>query len=272
MSRLAQRFADLHRDGRTALIPFITAGDPDPSVTVPLMHALVAAGADVIELGVPFSDPMAEGPAIQHACERALVHDVSLHDVIGMVRGFREQDHDTPVVLMGYLNPVEVMGYGEFARAAAGAGVDGVITVDLPPEEADDYISAFAEHGLDPVFLLAPTSTEERVRRVTDAAGGFIYYVSLRGVTGASNIDTDEVKARLDVIRKYTELPIGVGFGIKNPEIAARVARVADAVVVGSALVSRIGELADRPDAILKEIPEFLASLRRAIDTAEAAA
>lgn len=272
MSRLAQRFANLRRDGRTALIPFITAGDPDSSVTVPLMHALVAAGADVIELGVPFSDPMAEGPAIQHACERALVHHVSLHDVIGMVRSFREKDHDTPVVLMGYLNPVEVMGYGEFARAAAAAGVDGVITVDLPPEEAGDYIAAFAEHGLDPVFLLAPTSTEERVRRVTDAAGGFIYYVSLRGVTGASHIDTDEVKARLDVIRKYTELPIGVGFGIKNPEIAARVASVADAVVVGSALVSRIGELADRPDAILKEIPEFLASLREAIDTAEAAA
>ena len=272
MSRLKQRFADLRSDGRTALVPFITAGDPDPSVTVPLMHALVAAGADVIELGVPFSDPMAEGPAIQHACERALVHHVSLHDVIDMVRTFREQDANTPVVLMGYLNPIEVTGYEQFASAAAAAGVDGVITVDMPPEEAEDYVAAFRQHELDPIFLLAPTSTEERVRAVTDVAGGFIYYVSLRGVTGASNIDTNEVKARLDVIKRHTQLPIGVGFGIKSPEIAAQVARIADAVVVGSALVSRIGELADRPEAILKEVPAFLATLREAIDTAEAAA
>jgi tryptophan synthase alpha chain len=272
MSRLKQRFAELRADGRTALIPFITAGDPAPSVTVPLMHALVAAGADVIELGVPFSDPMAEGPAIQHACERALLHHVSLHDVIGMVRTFREQDADTPVVLMGYLNPVEVTGYDAFASAAAAAGVDGVITVDLPPEEAGDYVATFRQHGLDPIFLLAPTSTEERVRAVTDVAGGFIYYVSLRGVTGASHIDTNEVKARLDVIKRHTQLPIGVGFGIKSPEIAAQVATISDAVVVGSALVSRIGELADQPDAILKQVPAFLATLREAIDTAEAAA
>ena len=272
MSRLEKRFSDLRRDGRTALIPFVTAGDPEPSITVPLMHALVSAGADVLELGVPFSDPMAEGPAIQHACERALVHDVSLHNVIDMVREFRQQDGDTPVVLMGYLNPVEVMGCEAFASAAADAGVDGVITVDLPPEEADDYVAAFRKSGLDPIFLLAPTSTEERVRKVADVASGFIYYVSLRGVTGAAHIDTDEVKSRLDLIRKHTALPIGVGFGIKSPDIAARVATVADAVVVGSALVSRIGELADQPEAILKDVPAFLASLREAVDTAEAAA
>jgi tryptophan synthase alpha chain len=233
MSRLEKRFSELRRDGRTALIPFVTAGDPEPSITVPLMHALVSAGADVLELGVPFSDPM---------------------------------------VLMGYLNPVEVMGCEAFASAAADAGVDGVITVDLPPEEAGDYVAAFRKSGLDPIFLLAPTSTEERVRKVADVASGFIYYVSLRGVTGAAHIDTDEVKSRLDVIRKHTALPIGVGFGIKSPDIAARVATVADAVVVGSALVSRIGELADQPDAILKDVPAFLASLREAVDTAEAAA
>jgi tryptophan synthase alpha chain len=272
MSRLHSRFEVLKQSGRKALIPFITAGDPQPDVTVPLMHALVKAGADVLELGIPFSDPMAEGPAIQRACERALAHDITLNNVLDMVQQFRETDGDTPVVLMGYLNPIEVMGYQRFAEHAVAAGADGVITVDLPPEEADDYLAAFAEHGLDPVFLLAPTSTDDRISRVAEVAGGFVYYVSLKGVTGANNLDIDEVKDKLAEIRKHVSLPLGVGFGIKSPEIAAAVAEVADAVVVGSALVNRIADLADQPEEILDVVPAFLRTLREAMDQVEVSA
>lgn len=266
MSRLATRFDALKQKGRTALIPFITAGDPQPDVTVKLMHALVKAGADILELGVPFSDPMAEGPAIQRACERALAHNISLRDVLGMVKDFRDKDSETPVVLMGYLNPIEVMGYDIFARDAAAAGADGVITVDMPPEEAADYLAAFKAHALDPVFLLAPTSTKERISRVAAVAGGFVYYVSLKGVTGASNLDMNEVRAKLSEIRKQVSLPLGVGFGIKDADTAAAVAQVADAVIVGSALVNRIADLADQPDKILETVPAFLATLRAAMD------
>jgi tryptophan synthase alpha chain len=272
MSRLEKRFADLQAARRRALIPFITAGDPTPAVTVPLLHRMVRAGADILELGVPFSDPMAEGPAIQKACERALVHHVSLHDVLAMVREFRSQDADTPIVLMGYLNPIEILGYENFAREAAQAGVDGVITVDLPPEEAAEYVAAFRAHGLDPVFLLAPTSTEERIQRVAEVASGFVYYVSLRGVTGASHIDMSEVRSKLEAIRKRITLPLGVGFGVKDARIAAEVARFADAVVVGSAVVNRIADRADSQTAILKDIPEFIAELRTAMDGVEVAA
>ena len=200
MSRLQKRFADLKATGRKALIPFITAGDPKSDVTVPLLHALVEAGADVLELGIPFSDPMAEGPAIQHACERALLHHVSTHDVLNMVREFRKQDNETPIVLMGYLNPIEVLGYDVFAEAAVAAGADGMITVDLPPEEAEDYLAAFHKYGLDSIFLLAPTSTDARIKQVAAAASGFVYYVSLRGVTGASHIDTKEVQEKINII------------------------------------------------------------------------
>ena len=272
MSRLKTRFEALQAAGRKALIPFVTAGDPQPKVTVPLMHKLVEAGADVLELGIPFSDPMAEGPAIQRACERALAHHVTLANVMNMVHEFRQKDADTPVVLMGYLNPIEAMGYESFAEQAVAAGADGVITVDLPPEEADDYLAAFNRHGLDPVFLLAPTSTAERIRRVAEVARGFVYYVSLKGVTGASNLDPVEVKTKLAEIRKQVTLPLGVGFGIKSPEIAAAVANVADAVVVGSALVNLIAELADKPEEILKTIPAFVASLREAMDQVEVSA
>lgn len=272
MSRLEKRFADLHAARRRALVPFITAGDPAPAVTVPLLHRMVDAGADILELGVPFSDPMAEGPAIQKACERALAHHVSLRDVLGMVREFRAGDTDTPIVLMGYLNPIEVMGYGNFAREAAGAGVDGVITVDLPPEEAGEYVAAFRAHGLDPVFLLAPTSTDARIERVADVASGFVYYVSLRGVTGAGHIDMREVRSKLETIRRRIKLPLGVGFGVKDARIAAEVAQFADAVVVGSAVVNRIADRADNPQAILKDIPEFIAELRAAMDGVEVAA
>ncbi len=266
MSRIAGRFKSLKAAGRKALIPYVTAGDPLPRITVPLMHALVKAGADIVELGVPFSDPMADGPVIQRATERALVHGVSLRDVLAMVREFRQSDSATPVVLMGYLNPVEVMGYERFASEAASAGVDGVLLVDLPPEEAGDVTPILQRHGLDEVFLLAPTSPAERIRRIAAAASGFIYYVSLRGVTGAGHLDIDEVRARLKAIRAETNLPLGVGFGISDPETAARMAPLADAVIVGSALVKRMEERVNNPDTIIQDIPAFLASLRAAMD------
>lgn len=266
MSRLATRFAQLKKQGRVALIPYITAGDPQPTVTVPLLHALVSAGADVLEIGVPFSDPMADGPVIQQAAERALRHHISLRHVFDMVREFRQQDSTTPIVLMGYLNPIEVWGYAAFAEKAAQAGVDGVLTVDLPPEEADEFVPAMRAHGLDPIFLLAPTSDAERLRRILAVASGFVYYVSLRGVTGAAHLDLTEVRTKVNGIKKQTALPVGVGFGIGTPEDAARVAAFADAVVVGSALVKRVAALAASPDKIPAEAATFLASLRAALD------
>ena len=270
MARIAQRFAELKKQGRRALIPFIAAGDPETWVTVPLMHALVKSGADIVELGVPFSDPMADGPVIQRAAERALKHKVSLTQVLNMVREFRTKDKTTPVVLMGYLNPIEVMGYDRFAAEAAAAGVDGALTVDLPPEEAGALTAALRRHALDAIFLLAPTSPVERIRLIAEAASGFIYYVSLRGVTGASHLNLDEVADRLKAIRAHTRLPVGVGFGIGSPEAAAGVAALADAVIVGSALVRRMEEFAAQPDKILTEVPAFLAQLRAAMDRAVA--
>lgn len=272
MSRIAKTFARLKERRRKALVTFVTAGDPDRDTTVPLLHALVRAGADILELGVPFSDPMADGPVIQRASERALKNHVALRDVLKMVEEFRAKDNNTPVVLMGYLNPFEVMGYSAFAEAAASAGVDGVITVDVPPEEAEEFSSVLHDHGLDPIFLLAPTSTEERIKLISQAARGFVYYVSLRGVTGASNLDVAAVADKLKAIRAHTMLPVGVGFGINNPQTAAAVAVVADAVVVGSALVSRIADLVGQPERILKDIPQFVASLRSAMDQVGAAA
>lgn len=266
MSRIARCFAALREQGRTALIPYVTAGDPNPEVTVPLMHAMVAAGANLIELGVPFSDPMADGPVIQRATERALKYGTSLRDVLDMVRRFRETDEETPVVLMGYLNPVEVMGYQNFAEAAAQAGVDGALLVDLPPEEADECQQALKAQEIDPIFLLAPTSTDERIRVICESAGGFVYYVSLKGVTGAANLDVQAVSEKLDAIRAQTDLPIGVGFGIRDAESAQRVGAVADAVIVGSALVNRIEALAETPEKINDAISEVLADMRRALD------
>ncbi|HEY0634146.1 MAG TPA: tryptophan synthase subunit alpha [Gammaproteobacteria bacterium] len=264
MSRIAARFAELRTQGRKALIPFITAGDPQPEVTVPTMHALVEAGADLIELGVPFSDPMADGPVIQQASERALKHHVSLRDVLAMVRTFRETDGATPVVLMGYLNPVEVMGYERFASEAAAAGVDGVLTVDMPPEEAAGLAAALRPHGLDPIFLLAPTTSPERVSRICQAASGFVYYVSVKGITGAGHLDVADVAKRLEMIRARTDLPVGVGFGIQDGASAAKIAQVADAVIVGSALVRRIE--AAEPDKIPAAAGAFVAELRQAMN------
>jgi tryptophan synthase alpha chain len=268
MSRIASRFAELKQAGRSALIPFVTAGDPNPQVTVPLMHAMVAAGADLIELGVPFSDPMADGPVIQRASERALVHHMSLRGVLDIVSQFRRDDQATPVVLMGYLNPIEAMGYADFAAAAAAAGVDGVLTVDIPPEEGGGFLDSMSAAGLDPIFLIAPTTTEARMQRVCNAAGGFVYYVSIKGVTGASHLQVDQLAGKLEAIRRHTELPVGVGFGIKDAETAAAVSRVADAVIVGSALVGRVEALADQPEAIAAEVAALLASMRQAMDTA----
>jgi tryptophan synthase alpha chain len=270
MSRIAGRFQDLRSRGRTALIPYITAGDPQPTVTVPLMHALVEAGADLLELGVPFSDPMADGPTIQAACERALVHHIGLHDVLDMVRSFRDRDNDTPVVLMGYLNPVEVMGYEKFAAAALEAGVDGVLTVDLPPEEGHDLVEALKSRQLDPIFLAAPTSSDQRIQQMSASGGGFLYYVSFKGVTGANRLDVQAVKDKLVQIRASTELPVGVGFGIRDAETAAQVAAFSDAVVVGSALVNRIAALADKPDAIVAQAPQVIADMRAAMDAMDA--
>ncbi|MDH5299956.1 MAG: tryptophan synthase subunit alpha [Gammaproteobacteria bacterium] len=268
MSRLSKRFDALRVNGRKALIPYITAGDPLPWVTVPLMHAMVNSGADVIELGVPFSDPMADGPVIQAACERALKNKITLKKVLAMVAEFRQKDHNTPVVLMGYLNPVEVMGYETFAKAAAEAGVDGVLTVDMPPEEAQEFVPIMRSHGLDSIFLMAPNSTPERMRKVAEIAQGFVYYVSFKGVTGANSLDTTEVATKVAELRKHISLPIGVGFGIRDAQSAAAVSRVADAVVVGSALVSRIGEDVKVPDRVLVRVPQFLKELRMAIDKA----
>jgi tryptophan synthase alpha chain len=266
MNRIAARFESLHERQRKALIPYITAGDPQPSVTVPLMHALVEAGADVLELGVPFSDPMADGPTIQAACERALEHHVSLHQVLDMVRSFREKDDQTPVVLMGYLNPIEVMGYSDFATAAHEAGVDGVLTVDMPPEEANDLVVALKNEQLDPIFLAAPTSNDERIKRMADCGGGFLYYVSFKGVTGANRLDVQSVRDKLSQIRANTDLPVGVGFGIRDAESAARISEFADAVVVGSALVNRIAALVDQPEQIPVQAPQIIADMRAAMD------
>jgi len=268
MSRIGERFSQLKAVGKKALIPFITAGDPMPEITVDLMHDLVSAGADIIELGVPFSDPMADGPVIQRASERALEYHVSLRDVLKMVSRFREIDSETPVVLMGYLNPIEIMGYENFAAEAAEAGVDGAIIVDIPPEEGGDLLQAMKAKGLDQIYLIAPTSTAERIRRICDVAGGFVYYVSVKGVTGASHLDLDAVAQKLEAIRAGTDLPVGVGFGIKDAQTAAAVSRLADAVVVGSALVSRVETLAEEPEKIGAALREVIASMRHAMDAA----
>lgn len=259
MSRIRSTFQRLEAQGRKALIPFITAGDPEPGQTLPLMHALVEGGADIIELGVPFSDPMADGPTIQRASERALAFGVSLRMVLATVREFRRQNDVTPVVLMGYANPIEAYGLADFAADAAAMGVDGVLVVDYPPEECSEFSALLKRHGLDPIFLLAPTSTERRFAEVAAAGSGYLYYVSLKGVTGAGHLDFDEVAARIPAIRAKVGMPVGVGFGIRDGAAAARIARVADAVVIGSRIIEEIekappGEAPGRVAALLQGI------------------
>lgn len=266
MTRIADRFGALDGTGRKALIPYLTAGDPGPEATVGLMHTLVASGADLLEVGVPFSDPQSDGPVIQDACQRALEKGVTLRHVLDMVAKFREDDADTPIVLMGYTNPVEAMGSEAFAQAAADAGVDGVIMVDLPPEEAEELIDELVRRDIDPIFLVAPTTASERMARICGAARGFVYYVSLKGVTGAATLAHDEIAGKLAEIRSHTDVPIGVGFGIRDAESAARIGAYADGVVVGSAVVSRIAEHGNDPQALDRELRSFVGSLRAALD------
>ena len=270
MSRLAARFAELKANSKTALIPYVMVSDPSPETTLPLMHSMVKAGADIIELGAPFSDPMADGPVIQAAAERSLAHNTSMHDVFSLVSEFRQTDDSTPIIVMGYLNPIEVMGYQSFAKQASACGIDGVITVDMPPVEAGDYVPALQGEGLDPIFLLAPTSTRERIKKLAEIASGFVYYVSLKGVTGAATLDVSSVETKVAEIRELIDLPIGVGFGISDAESAAKVATCSDAVVVGSVLVKKMtlndGNTEPERAIIIKEISDILASMRSALD------
>jgi len=264
MNRIDATFAGLRAAGRTALIPYVTAGDPSPATTVPLLHALVAAGADAIELGVPFSDPMADGPVIQRASERALAQGVGLKDVIGMVERFRGDNAATPVVLMGYANPIEAMGAVTFADRAQRAGVDGVIVIDYPPEEAGEFVALLDARGIAPIFLLSPTTPEARMTAVGRLARGYVYYVSLKGVTGAGHLDTSEVIAKLSEIRKRVALPVGVGFGIRDAKSAQAIAAHADAVVIGSRIIQEI-EAASAGDAPGRA-GAWLATIRHAVD------
>jgi len=264
VSRIQARFETLRKAKRKALIPYITAGDPTPALTVPLMRALVEAGANILELGVPFSDPMADGPVIQRSGERALKHGVGLRDVLGLVRDFRHQDSQTPLVLMGYANPIEAMGVENFVREAKTAGVDGVIVVDYPPEECAEFASLARQAGIDPIFLLAPTSTDQRIQEVARVGSGYLYYVSLRGVTGAGHIDLADVAAHMPKIRAATRLPIGVGFGIRDAESARRVAQIADAVVIGSRIIQEIEDAG--ADQAVARVKALLRPIREALD------
>lgn len=271
--RISAAFARVSEAGRAAaLIPYIAAGDPSPAATVPLMHALVRAGADVIELGVPFSDPMADGPVIQRAAERAIAQGVGLARVLELVAEFRRDDTDTPVVLMGYANPIERMGQEAFAQRASAAGVDGVLVVDYPPEEVDAFAVMLDRAGVAPIFLLAPTSTDERIEKIAQVARGYVYYVSLKGVTGAGSLNTDDVAARLALIRRHVSIPVGVGFGIRDAESAARIAEHADAVVIGSKLIETMEQAvaqvpaAQQADAAVKAAGHWLSTIRQALD------
>ncbi|QEL64514.1 tryptophan synthase, alpha subunit [Oryzomicrobium terrae] len=266
MSRIATVFSQLQAAGKKALIPFVTAGDPDPAQTLPVLNALVEAGADVIELGVPFSDPMADGPTIQRASERALAKGMTLAKVFEMVRAFRAGNATTPIVLMGYANPIEAMGLEAFAQAAAAAGVDGVLVVDYPPEESAEFAAAMRAVDIDPIFLLAPTSTDARIAQVAEVASGYVYYVSIKGVTGSATLNLAEVAARIPLIRQRTGLPVGVGFGIRDAETARGIAAIADAVVVGSRLIE---EMERHPAAQAAEAVRAVATdIRRGIDAA----
>ena len=266
MSRIQTTFDKLKRHKRKALIPFITAGDPHPKCTVPLLHALVEAGADVIELGVPFSDPMADGPTIQRASERALKHHVGLHHVLDMVAEFRRSDASTPIVLMGYGNPIEAMGWETFAKHCAEAGVDGALTVDFPPEEGQEAFAHLEKHGIDPIFLLAPTSTEARVERIAKQARGYVYYVSLKGVTGAGHLDLSAIAQKIPQLRKHIKLPIGVGFGIRDAATALAVAKLCDGVVVGSRIVQEIENSTEQN--VVVNVSSLVRDLRQAVDKA----
>ncbi|WP_306603688.1 tryptophan synthase subunit alpha [Azonexus sp.] len=264
MSRIQKAFERLNGEGRKALIPFITAGDPSADLTVPLMHALVDAGADIIELGVPFSDPMADGPTIQRASERALARGMTLRKVLQRVSAFRTENDKTPVVLMGYANPIEAMGLDVFAEKAAQSGVDGVLVVDYPPEEAEKFGAAMKANGMDPIFLIAPTSTAERIEQVAKIASGYVYYVSLAGVTGSGALNVEAVAEKLPAIRQKTGLPVGVGFGIRDAATASRIAVFADAIVVGSRIIEEIEQ--STAETACANVKTLVADIRRGVD------
>jgi tryptophan synthase alpha chain len=263
-NRIAATFETLKAAGRKALIPYIAAGDPHPSATVATMLAMAQAGADVIELGVPFSDPMADGPVIQKAGERALTKGIGMPQVLDFVRGFRAENNITPVVLMGYANPIERYGVNRFVADAQAAGVDGVLVVDYPPEECESFAAALKAHGMDPIFLLAPTSTKARMQHVGRIASGYVYYVSLKGVTGAGHLDVAAVAAMVPRIQSFVKLPVGVGFGIRNAQTACAVAAVSDAVVIGTALVQLLENCT--PDTVAPTAASFIAEIRQALD------
>ena len=266
MSRISQTFAKLQSEGQKALIPFVTAGFPYPDITPELMHGMVQAGADVIELGVPFSDPSADGPVIQAAGDRALAAGVGLRQVIDMVRTFRQTNQHTPVVLMGYANPIErynQLNADRFVTDAADAGVDGVLVVDYPPEECTEFAALLKQHGLDLIFLLAPTSTDARMAQVAKVASGYVYYVSLKGVTGSGALDTAAVEAMLPRIRQHVHIPVGVGFGIRDAQTAQAIGRVADAVVIGSKIIQLISDVPR--DKVVAVAHDFLQDIRLAL-------
>jgi tryptophan synthase alpha chain len=264
-SRIADTFAALKAAGKKALIPYITSGHPNPVHTVEIMHAICAGGADIIELGVPFSDPMADGPTIQRSNEKALTFGVGLRDVLGYVAQFRQTNKTTPVVLMGYANPIERMGLTQFALAAEQAGVDGVLVVDYPPEESREFSALLRQHQIDPIFLLAPTSTDKRIAAVAQICSGYVYYVSLNGITGSAGPDLDQVKERVIKIKQTIGLPVGVGFGIKDGATAAAIAAWADAVVIGSKLIQEIEAGPDNQAA--QRARSFVQSIRTAMET-----
>lgn len=273
IDRIAAAFSRVTESGRAAaLIPYIAAGDPSPDATVPLMHALTKAGADIIELGVPFSDPMADGPVIQRAAERAIAQGVGLQRVLELVAEFRRDDTQTPVVLMGYANPIERMGQQAFAQAAQRVGVDGVLVVDYPPEEVDTFASQLDTCNVAPIFLLAPTSTEARIKAIARVARGYVYYVSLKGVTGAGSLNTEDVADRVALIKRHVSIPVGVGFGIRDADTAQRIARKADAIVIGSKLIETMEHAAaaapagQQTESAITAASQWLGGIRLALD------
>lgn len=267
MNRIEKCFAELKRVNQKALIPFVEAGDPSPNHTVDIMHGLVASGSNIIELGMAFSDPMADGTVIQLACERALAAGITVAKVLEIVAEFRTQDNTTPVVLMGYLNPIEFFGYEKFAKAAKEAGVDGILLVDLTPEEATDVVECFSQNDIDLIYLLAPTTTLSRAKKICAQASGYVYYVSVKGVTGSAALDVGSVRSHVESLREITDLPIGVGFGIRDPETARAVSKCADGVIVGSVLVNAIAENQSQPnDVVVKALANILAPMRASMD------
>ena len=267
MNRIKNCFAELKQSNKKALIPFVEAGDPSPNHTVDIMHGLVSSGANIIELGMAFSDPMADGPVIQLACERALAAGITVPKILDIVAEFRTKDNTTPVVLMGYLNPIEFFGYEKFAKAAKEAGVDGILLVDLTPEEATDVVECFSQNDIDLIYLLAPTTTTSRAKKICAQASGYVYYVSVKGVTGSAALDVDSVRSHVESLREITDLPIGVGFGIRDAQTAKAVSECADGVIVGSVLVNAIAaNQTQTNDVVVKALSDILAPMRHCMD------